>query len=223
MAKHASRRLGSLGSLRAIVWALVAVAVLAVATWWGAVSLGRWLVVSDPPDHAAAVVVLNGHIPFRAMEAASLYRDGWVREVWLLPTEASAEAAALVRLGIRVPTGETYNRAVLDRLGVPQRAVRTLEGMVRNTRDEVRTIDRELRRQGGRRVIVVTSKPHTRRVRATWRAIAPDLDARVRYPSDDPFEPDGWWRRTGDALAVSREVFGLLNVWTGFVVKPDSP
>ena len=42
-----------------------------------------WLVVSDPPQPSAAIVVLGGKVPFRAMEGASLYKQGWAREVWL--------------------------------------------------------------------------------------------------------------------------------------------
>jgi hypothetical protein len=42
----------------------------------------------------------------------------------------------------------------------------------------------------------------------------------VRYASADPYDAQRWWRHTRDALAVSREVFGLLNVWAGFPVQP---
>ena len=43
----------------------------------------------------------------------------------------------------------------------------------------------------------------------------------VRHAGSDAFDGGRWWRRTGDALAVSREVFGLMNVWAGFPVSPD--
>jgi hypothetical protein len=29
-----------------------------------------------------------------------------------------------------------------------------------------------------------------------------------------------WWRNTGDALDVVREVLGLLNVWAGLPLQP---
>ena len=44
---------------------------------------GPLLVVEDPLQKARAVVVFGGGIPFRAMEAAKLYREGWAPEVWL--------------------------------------------------------------------------------------------------------------------------------------------
>lgn len=90
-----------------------------------------------------------------------------------------------------------------------------------NTVQELEATAHELRRRGGRRVIVVTSKAHSRRVRATFRALFTDVDVRVRHTPSDPYDPDGWWHRTREALDVSREVLGLLNVWAGFPVKPD--
>jgi uncharacterized SAM-binding protein YcdF (DUF218 family) len=134
----------------------------------------------------------------------------------------SPEERALGRLGVVVVRGEVYNREVLERLGVPPGAVRLLSDSVQNTADEVRLIAGEVGRDGGDRVILVTSKTHSRRVRATWSAIVGvSPKAVVRYATEEPYRSDTWWRNTRDALDVSREVFGLLNVWVGFPVQPD--
>lgn len=37
----------------------------------------------------------------------------------------------------------------------------------------------------------------------------------------DPARPDRWWKNTGDAMAVSREFFGLLSAWAGFPIKSE--
>lgn len=184
--------------------------------------LAHWLVVSDPLERAQAIVVLGGHVPFRAMEAASLYRQGWAREVWVTRATSVAEEEALARLGVQVVWPDAHERDVLQRLGVPPGAIRLLGEGVENTAQEVRVIARELERIGGDRVILVTSKPHSRRVRATWQAIVGDSPhAIVRHATEDPYDPSRWWRNTRDALAVSREIFGLMNVWAGFPVQPD--
>lgn len=66
----------------------------------------------------------------------------------------------------------------------------------------------------------MTSKFHSRRVRTLWDSLVPrPPDAVVRYASGDPFDTQRWWRTTGDAVAVAREWFGLLNAWLGFPVK----
>ena len=66
----------------AIVLVLLVVVLLGLV-WWGASGIGRWLVVEDPLERANAIVVLGGHVPFRAMEAAAIYGAGWAPEVWL--------------------------------------------------------------------------------------------------------------------------------------------
>ncbi len=118
--------------------------------------------------------------------------------------------------------GETYNKQVLQKLGVPADAIRLLNKGVRNTEEEVLLIAQELKRAGGERVILVTSKAHTRRVKTIWNTLVGDsAEAIVRHAKEDPFDPGRWWRNTKDALAVSREIFGMMNVWVGFPIRPD--
>ena len=63
----------------------------------------------------------------------------------------------------------------------------------------------------------MTSKPHTRRVRAIWnRLVDSDTRAIVRFANDDPYDGSHWWRHTRDGLDVVRESLGLLNAWAGF-------
>jgi uncharacterized SAM-binding protein YcdF (DUF218 family) len=193
-----------------------------VALWWGASGVGQWLMVADPLEPAKAVVVLSGRVPFRAMEAASIYRAGLAPEVWLTREVVGPEEQALDRLGVAVVRGDAYNRAVLERLGVKPEAIRVLAADVWNTVDEMRLVAAELDRGGGDRVIVVTSKAHSRRVRATWAALVEaSPKAIIRYAREEPYDARAWWRNTRDALDVSREVFGLMNVWAGFPVQPD--
>jgi uncharacterized SAM-binding protein YcdF (DUF218 family) len=185
-------------------------------------SVGRWLVLTDRLEPARAIVVLSGHVPFRAVWAATLYKEGLSSEVWISRPVRTAEERAMRHLGLDVSTEEERNQRVLERLGVPSGAIRVLNPGVLNTMEEVEVIAREVRRAGGERVIVVTSGAHTRRVKATWRTRVGDAPQLiVQHPVDEPFDPDHWWRRTRDALDVSREVFGLVNVWAGFPVRPD--
>ena len=205
--------------------ALVLAALLGTGTvllWWGASGIGQWLMVADALEPAKAIVVLSGRVPFRAMEAASIYREGLAPEVWLTREVVRPEERALDRLGVAVVRDEFYNRAVLERLGVKPEAIRVLAAGVWNTVDEMRLVGAELERAGGDRVIIVTSKAHSRRVRATWSAIVgASPRAIIRYAREEPYDAKGWWRNTRDALDVSREAFGLMNVWAGFPVRPD--
>jgi uncharacterized SAM-binding protein YcdF (DUF218 family) len=208
--------------LRYVVILASVVAWIAVLIPSAASAVARWLVVADRLEPAQAIVVLSGHVPFRAVWAATLYKEGLSSEVWVSRPVRTAEERAMRGLGLDVSTEEERNQRVLERLGVPAGAIRILDTGVLNTMEEVEVIAREVRRVGGERVIVVTSGAHTRRVKATWRARVGDAPQLiVQHPIEEPFDPERWWRRTRDALDVSREVFGLMNVWAGFPVRPD--
>src|SRR5262249_41101891 len=124
---------------------LVILGLVATMAIFGVSRIGYWLIVADPLEPARAVVILSGRVPFRAIEAASIYRQGWAPEVWLTKEASTAEELALDRLGLNVVRGETYSRQVLERLGVPAQAIRVLNDQVWNTVDEMRLVARELR------------------------------------------------------------------------------
>ena len=216
-------RLRRVGPWRVAVAAILVVGALGGLLLWGVSGLGRWLVVADPLERANAAVVLNGGLPFRAIEAAAIYRGGWVREVWVTRASNPAEEAVLARLRLDVDfRDEASSRLILERLGVLPGDIRTLAPGARNTAEELQIVARELTRTAADRIILVTWKPHSRRVRATWHAVVGSIPrAVVRYAESDPFDGNRWWEQTSDALAVSREVFGLMNVWAGFPVRPD--
>lgn len=176
--------------------------------------VGRWLVVEDPLEKARAIAVLSGRMPLRAIEAAKLYRQGYAPEVWL--THSSEPGENLKRMGISFAGEDYYNARVLVHEGVPPEAIHVLEPPVVNTADEIKVLAAMLAPEKDRTVILVTTKPHTRRARLLWRRLAAGQGrAIVRASSDDSFDPKHWWRTTNDALDVLREVLGLVNAWAG--------
>jgi hypothetical protein len=182
-------------------------------------SIGRWLVVEDPLENAQAIVVLSGRMPLRAIEAAKLYREGYARKVWL--THSTEPGATLKAMGISFVSEDAYNVQVLMHEGVPADAIRVLQPPIVNTADEIAAVSAALEEEKGARVILVTSKVHTRRSRILWHLLAAGHgQAIIRAASDDPFEPARWWRTTSDALDVVREFLGILNAWAGMPLRP---
>jgi uncharacterized SAM-binding protein YcdF (DUF218 family) len=182
-------------------------------------NIGRWLVAEDPLEKASAIAVLSGKMPSRALEAARIYREGYASEVWL--THQTEPGASLEALSVPFMGEESYDRLILIRKGVPESAIRVLDPPIVNTADEMLAIGQALSKEKQRKVIIVTSKVHTRRVKALWKNISSAQgEAIVRGVSDDGFDPAHWWGNTGDALDVVREALGLLNVWAGFPVQP---
>jgi len=195
--------------LKVVFGCLLLLASLAAFCVW---HVGRWLVVQDSLQKAQAIVVLSGRMPVRALGAADLYRGGWAPQVWL--TKGAEPGRTLAELNISYEGEDFYNTQVLVRQGVPADAIHVLANPIVNTADEIAEIDASLPADGTRVVIIVTSKAHTRRVRALWRKLGRGR-AVVRAADEDPFESDRWWRTSGDALDVVRECLGLLNAWAG--------
>jgi uncharacterized SAM-binding protein YcdF (DUF218 family) len=207
---------------RWILYAFLSVLVLLVGGCVGGLLyVGRWLVVEDPLEQAHAIVVLSGNLPGRAMEAARIYKGNFASQVWV--SQPVGPAAELETMHIAFIGEDFYNQKVLMARGVPADAIRILMNPSANTEEEVDEIARDCRRDGAHLVIIVTSKPHTRRVRLIWnRRVGDDPRAIVRYVSDDSFDPAHWWRDTSDALDVVREVLGIANALAGFPLHPES-
>jgi uncharacterized SAM-binding protein YcdF (DUF218 family) len=109
-------------------------------------------------------------MPSRADEAARLFRMGFAPEVWV--SRPPSPASELARLGVSYVGEEVYNREVLIHEGVPANCIYAFPDTIVDTEQEVREIARELLRQHKTSAIIVTSPPHTRRVRTLWRRIA---------------------------------------------------
>lgn len=182
-------------------------------------NVGRWLVIEDPLEKSAAIAVLSGRMPDRALEAARIYKAGYAPEVWL--THSIEPGATLQKLSVPYTSEDSYDKLILLHQGVPESAIRILDPPIVNTADEMKSIGLALKQESAHRVILVTSKVHTRRTRALWKRLSrPDGDAIVRGVSNDAFDPAHWWRSTGDALDVVREVLGMLNAWAGLPLRP---
>jgi uncharacterized SAM-binding protein YcdF (DUF218 family) len=213
-APKARKRHLATAALLTMVVGLVASAVVVF------LGVGRWLIVEDPLDKAQAIVVLSGRMPMRAKEAARLYNAGYAPQVWL--TRAVEPAASLQEMHIAYIGEDFFNSQVLMHEGVPSNAIHVLKQPINNTADEIPVVAAELERERGGAVIIVTTKAHTRRVRVLWKELSGGRGrAMVRAASTDTFEPDHWWRSTGDSLDVLREVLGLLNAWAGLPLHPS--
>jgi uncharacterized SAM-binding protein YcdF (DUF218 family) len=178
--------------------------------------IGRWLIISDPLEKADAIVVLGGNLPFRSIEAARLFQQGWAPSVWITAPESAAELEAIKNLGLADAPFDQLSMRVLEKFGVPASSIKVLSPRVHDTVEEIRLITGALTETRGKRVIIVTSPTHTRRVQAIWRIFArPGQQALIHYTDREHFDADRWWATERDRSRVFHEIGGLAYVWLG--------
>jgi uncharacterized SAM-binding protein YcdF (DUF218 family) len=168
---------------RFALWLLLIAALAAAGThpvWLRAA--GGYLVESEPPFPAQAVVVLaGGYSGNRVLKAAELVRAGWAQRVLVSGTFYYGRKESDLAVDWAVEKG------------FPRPWFLSFAHRAESTWEEARLVTAELRRLGVRRFLLVTSDYHTRRARACFRKAAPELEFRTVAAPDEDF-PDPWWR-----------------------------
>lgn len=189
-----------------------AAALLLVCALIAGRQVGRWLVNDEPLVHADAIYVLAGSAADRIVEAGDLLLAGWAPRIVLSAEIRDGGERELERRGLHLPSRSEMQKDLLVRMGVAADAVIVLPAVHNTTGDEAATLAALIRERGWRRVIVVTSKLHTRR--AGWimrRAVSGTGAAIVMRASRlDLADPDHWWRDHSDRRFVLFETQKLL-------------
>lgn len=173
---------------------------------------GRFLVVDEPLQRGDAIVVLAGEQVIRWLEAVDLYHEGYASKILLSPGYEDPLGERLRARGIRFPKGADIQRDAMVQLGVPADAIEVLPGVYDSTADEAAGTRRIAEDRGWKRLIVVTSKFHTRRTAFTFRRELRDtgIAVVVRGSRHDDFSTSGWWKRRSDLRNVTWELQKLL-------------
>ena len=161
--------------------------------------IGRVPVVDEQPAKADAVVVLSTGVDYypRLIEAARLYKEGFVRTVVINGNRKTDVLRSIEKMGYRpcCHWAEDYLR-ILELLGVARTDILTVSAEdAFDTITEAKTVGRVLLNRKIKRILLTTSKFHTRRARFVWRAL---FDGRISIAAvaarADPYDPAGWWR-----------------------------
>ena len=181
------------------------------------VNAGRMIVHPDArntPEPADAIVVLAGTPADRWLEAYDLWKEG--RAPVIVLSRGTVKDAAIVELerrGVRWPSDyEPAVRTLTGPLGVPASAVQLLSVEVDSTADEALVLAKDAQRLGWKRVIVVTSLPHTRRTALAMRRILEPagIQFQVRATRYDQFRPERWWQSRASSRWILSEWPKLL-------------
>ncbi len=178
--------------------------------------LGSWLVVQDPLAKADAIFVLGGTRFERPLEAVELYKAGWAPRIALMRQVADYGEVYLMQQGIPYPREVDAQVDVMVRLGVPQPAI-TIFNEANSTAEEADTLYEAATANHWSRVIIVTSKQHTRRARLVMkRRTAPiGLTVVTRYSRYDQADTDRWWTNRSVLRFTLFETQRLFGYWIG--------
>jgi uncharacterized SAM-binding protein YcdF (DUF218 family) len=172
------------------------------------------LVVEDPPQAVDAIVVVAGSSPSREEVAAALFREGWAPRVLVSRQAVPPRVQRLIDLGIRPRDFQGESVLALEKLGVPRDAIVTLDRPVEITEAELRLVAAAARERGWRRLTLVTTRFHSRRVRLIWeRETGGAIEGRLATVSDECAAGEAWWRRRRCSEAVLHEYLGLLALY----------
>lgn len=157
-----------------------------------------FLCVRDTPPKCDAMVILGGEVGDRVRQALALYREMKVPLVFVIGCGDAPIARRLLIAG-----------------GVPQEAI-VVEDRSTNTWANAQCAIPLLRRHGVHRVVLVTTWYHSRRARACFRHVAPDMEFySVPAEWDDSGDLDGKRRKL-----VYSEYIKLVGYWVRHGVFP---
>ena len=173
---------------------------------------GRLLVVEDPLEKGDAIVVLSGAPAERWLEAADLYREGAAPRILLSPGRTTPAERIARERGVRLPSEAEVVRNALGQLHVPDEAISVMPGSLDNTAEEAAVCRQVAERHAWTRLIVVTSKYHSRRARFAFRREfrGTPVTIVVRPSRYDEARPAAWWKSRNDIRLLVYEYEKLL-------------
>jgi uncharacterized SAM-binding protein YcdF (DUF218 family) len=174
--------------------------------------IGIWLAPQDPLTKADAIFVLAGTVAERPLEAADLYNAGYAPVILVTRDSPEPAVVAAGKRGAHLPERYQLNLMMLLELGVPRSALIVPDRVHDNTAAEAATLRETALKMGWKKVIVVSSVYHLRRValvcRRQLRGTGVELELHpTKY---DPAVPARWWTRRSDIRWIVSELPKLL-------------
>jgi uncharacterized SAM-binding protein YcdF (DUF218 family) len=180
--------------------------------------LGDFLVLDEEPVPSDAVVVLCSGVEYypRLIEAAELFRKGFARKVVINGNRKTDVLRSLEEKGFErcCPWYEESLRILLM-FGVPKDQVICISAEdAYDTVSEAEIVGREILQKEFTKIIITTSKFHTRRARFIWnKRFGDTLSICSVSAKTDPYNPKGWWKEGRQIRWVLAEYGAWIYYW----------
>ena len=178
--------------------------------------LGSFLVYEDPLEKADGIMILGGTMYERQLEAVDLYKGGWAPRLFVLREVSDWGEVELRNRGVKYLSVVDAQVDVMERLGVPRDRITILD-RANSTAQEAVILRDVAQREKLAKVIIVTSKQHTRRARLVINRRMQEIGVTVivRASRYDRANVDRWWTERATLRFTLFETQRLLAYWVG--------
>lgn len=169
--------------------------------------VGNYLVVEDELGKVDAIFLLGGGPFDRGNEAAKLYEAGYTKKIVCTGGQVSN---LLKSLNINHVEAEVASINLVRNNGVPrQRVIALAEGT--STKEESVIILQYCLEQGFNKVMILSSKFHTRRVNNVFRPVLEEagIDVLIRGAPSSLYDESLWWESESGLIMVNNEYVKL--------------
>lgn len=169
---------------------------------------GNYLVAEDPLSTVDAVFVLSGSALPRGNEAARIYKLGYSRKIIFTGQELSIPGVP--ELGIdSVCTSELTQKFAVAAGVNPADTELLVKGT--STFEEFEAIREYCKSKQLKRIMVVSSNYHTRRIKNVFKnTLAKEGIAVIVRGAVDGFHPESWWKTESGLISLNNEYVKLV-------------
>ncbi len=173
-------------------------------------ALGNYLIVEDAKTKVDGLFVLSGNAFDRGEEAARLYHEGWAPKLICLGGETNP---ALELYGIYDKTA-VMSEGVLKDAGVPPQDIELLPKGT-STFEEFEAIRDFCKERSWTKVMVVSSKFHTRRIDRFFRLRLhmEGIEIVLRGAPESDFRESEWWKSEPGLIFLNNEYIKNMYYW----------
>lgn len=203
-----------------LAFSLVCIAVIILLFWVFKTQLlsviGNFLIAEDVPQKADAIFVLSGSPVDRAYKAADLYNKKYAPHV---VSTGSAIPSLFSAINLNITESE-LSEIVLKRTGIPQKNI-LVYPFGTSTKQESDRILNVCKEKSWSKIIIVSDRFHTRRVRFTFKKKMKNEGIEciiVGAPSLRYLESH-WWKSENGLLMVNNEYIKLVYYCLRSIVK----
>lgn len=169
-------------------------------------AVGNYLIVEDTPQSVDAAFILSGSVVERTLEAIRIYKN----EAPILICMGETISPDLEAFGIKRTDAELARDALL-RQGVDSSDIRLLKRGT-STFEESEEILGYAFAEEFKRIMIVSSKFHTRRIQKVFRKKFREKGIEIVIRGAEPlkYKTDTWWQEESGMIFVNNEYLKLL-------------